>query len=61
MAAKTTTYDEAADYVVKLARPVRTGAMRLLPGCEHIIRGRLLNRLVAENGEDLIDNVRPAA
>lgn len=59
--AKTTTYDDAAEYSVKLSRPVRSGAIRLLPGSRHIIKGKLLNRLVAENGEDVIDDVGPAA
>lgn len=58
---KTTTYDDEADYNVKLSRPVRSGAIRLKPGSLHIIKGKLLNRLIAENGEDVADHVEPFA
>lgn len=61
MAKNRTTYEETAEYAVRLSRPVRSGAIRLLPGSPHIIKGKLLNRLIAENGEDVIDDVGPAA
>lgn len=59
--AEPTIYDDAAAYSVKLSRPVKSGAIRLLPGSMHIIKGKLLNRLIAEEGEDVVDHVGPAA
>lgn len=55
------TYDDNAQYDVKLSRPVSVGAIRLLPGSMHIIKGKFLNRLIAENGEDIVDHVGPTA
>ena len=61
MAKPKNTYDDEAEYSVKLSRPVKSGAIRLLPASRIIIKGSLLNRLVAENGEDVIDDVGPVA
>ena len=59
--AEPTIYDDGTKYSVKLSRPVQSGAIRLLPGSMHIIKGRLLKRLIAENGEDVVDHVGPVA
>ncbi len=61
MAKPKPTYADETEYSVKLSRPVKSGAIRLKPGSRHIIKGKLLNRLVAENGEDVIDDAGPVA
>lgn len=47
-------YDEAKKYRLRVAYPARVGPFKYLPRDVHVATGALLNRLVTENGNDVI-------
>lgn len=50
--------DEAATYMVKLARVVSVGAFKYKPLNEMEMSGAMLNRIVQQNGEEVVDYAR---
>ncbi|MGQ3671780.1 hypothetical protein ACT6QG_05225 [Xanthobacter sp. TB0136] len=52
-------YDPATDYVFRLMQSVRVDGVRLSRAEEHQARGEFLNRIVAQEGRDVIDSARP--
>lgn len=49
------TYDESAWYRVRVTRPLMVGPVEYFPRDISKMRGRLVNRIVAEHGEAAID------
>lgn len=50
--------DEAATYAVKLTRVVSVGAFKYKPLNEMEMAGAMLQRIVDENGEEVLDYAR---
>lgn len=59
MAAKPKAFDDSKTYRMRVAYPVRVGPFKYLPRDEHEAAGSLLNRLVTENGPDVIATAEP--
>lgn len=49
------TYDNETIYRVKLTRVVERGPMKYRPGSEIEMKGSFLNKLIADNGESIVD------
>ena len=48
------TYEPDADYDLRVARPVKLGPFKYLPRDEIIAKGRVLNRIVEQEGANAI-------
>lgn len=55
------TFDEETIYDVKLARKIEHGSMTYRPLNRYEMRGRFLNKLIAEHGAEVVDYVGPVA
>ena len=49
-------YDEDAEYTLRVAWPVRVGPFKYLPRDEITAKGRVINRIVEQEGADAIRN-----
>ncbi|MCC0033754.1 MAG: hypothetical protein H6887_00650 [Hoeflea sp.] len=49
-------YDEDAEYYLRVSRPVKLGPFRYLPRDEITAKGRVINRIVEQEGADAIRN-----
>ena len=49
-------YDEDAEYDLRVSRPVKVGPFKYLPREAIIAKGRVINRIIEQEGADAIRN-----